>query len=97
MLGDFRSFAQTDNSGKILRSRAPLALVASTVNQRLQQRSFPDVQSSRPLRRVELVPGYGKGVATNLLNVDGNFSPSLHGIPLQEHVGFPSDSPHLFP
>ena len=89
--GHFGSFAEADDAGDIFGSGTTLALMRSAKEQGLATRAATNVEDADALRTVEFVSGDAEHLATDFLNVDGNFSGSLDGIGMEGDAGLGSD------
>src|SRR5207302_268935 len=80
-----------DDSRKVLRASASLALVIAAIEQRREQSSLANIKRTCSLRSVHLVAGDGEQVATDLFDVEGDFPGGLNGVSVKVDVGFASD------
>src|SRR5258708_12948149 len=62
----------------------------------LQTRASADVQRSNALWRIKLVPGEGKQIQAQRVDIDGNLPGGLHCIGMKVDVGIRRDAPNFF-
>src|SRR5262249_3950580 len=68
-----------------------LSLVATAIEKRLDQSSFPQIESAGPLWTVKLVAGDGESITADFFDVNLNLAGRLHGVGMEENVGFAGD------
>src|SRR5258707_13674301 len=94
--GKLRGSAHADNASYVLRAGAESPLVMPTIEKLLQTRASADVQRSNALWRIKLVPGEGKQIQAQRVDIDGNLPGGLHCIGMKVDVGIRGDAPNFF-
>ena len=90
---EFGSFAETDNAGNIFRAGAEAALMMAAEEKLAKTCAALDEERANSFRGVQLVAGEGKQVQLEGPYVDRKFADRLHGVGVEEQVGFGGDAP----
>src|SRR5713226_8907069 len=76
--GKLRGFAHADNACYVLRAGSESPLVMPAIEKLVQTRASADVQRSNALWRIKLVPGEGKQIQAQRVDINGNLPGGLH-------------------
>lgn len=86
LFGDAGGFAEGDDCGDRLGSRAAAAFVVGSGEDRLQRASLAHVEGTDSFRSVHLVAGQREEIDAELIDVDGDFGSGLSGIRMEDGV-----------
>src|SRR6202790_4152328 len=94
--GQFRRLAERDNSGNILRARAPGFFVTSAIQHGVKDGSLSHVERADSLGRVHLVPGDRKQIAPETVYIDWDLPGCLYRVGVEIYLCFGSNLADLF-
>src|SRR6266436_1243331 len=94
--GKLRGFAHADNACYVLRAGSESPLVMPAIEKLVQTRASADVQRSNALWRIKLVPGEGKQIQAQRVDINGNLPGGLHCIGMKVDVGIRGDATNFF-
>jgi len=86
---------ESDDSGHVLGSGSPVALVSPSREDRLERRRSPDIERAHSLRTMDLVRGHRIEMHSEGLHVDRYLPGSLHPVGMKPDPGFFGDPADL--